>query len=31
MTMGSKLNDALKLDFSLSPKRVFVTQGEMLG
>ena len=30
MTMGSKLKEALKQDFSRSPKRVCITQGEML-
>ena len=30
MTMGSKLKEALKQDFSRSPKRMFITQGEML-
>ena len=30
MTMGSKLREALKQDFSPSKKRIRITQGEML-
>ncbi len=30
MTMSSKLKEALKQEFSRSPKRVNITQGEML-